>query len=62
MNIKDLRESLLASFIDLKAGKLKNKDAKEITNMAGKVILSSKVELDYNKQMKNNKKIDFLDV
>jgi hypothetical protein len=61
-NIKDLRDSLLDSFEDLKSGKLRTKDAKEITNMSGKIILSAKVELDYNKFMKLDRKIDFLDV
>jgi hypothetical protein len=62
MNIKDLRDQLLQSFSDLQSGKLKTKDAKELTNMSGKIILSAKVELDYNKFMKLGRKIDFLDV
>lgn len=62
MNIKDLRDSLLESFEQLKSGKLKTKDAKELTNMSGKIILSAKTELDYNKFMKSRRKIDFLDV
>ena len=62
MNIKDLRDSLLESFEALKEGKLKTKEAKEITNMSGKIILSAKVELDYNKFMKLGRKIDLLDV
>lgn len=62
MNIKDLRDSLLESFDQLKKGNLKSKEAKELTNMSGKIILSAKVELDYNKFMKLGRKIDFLDV
>lgn len=62
MNIKDLRDSLLESFDQLKKGNLKTKEAKELTNMSGKIILSAKVELDYNKFMKLERKIDFLDV
>jgi hypothetical protein len=62
MNIKDLRDSLLESLEQLKTGKLKVKDAKEITNISGKIILSAKVELDYNKFLKLERKIDFLDV
>ena len=62
MNIKDLRDSLIDSFEQLKTGKLKTKEAKEQTNMAGKIIMSAKVELDYNKYMKVEKPIDFLDV
>ena len=62
MNIKDLRDQLLKSFSDLQSGKMKTKDAKELTNLSGKIILSAKVELDYNKFMKLDRKIDFLDV
>jgi hypothetical protein len=61
-NIKDLRNNLLDAFEDLKSGKLKTKDAKELTNLSGKIIMSAKVELDYNKFMRNEKQIDFLDV
>lgn len=61
-NIKDLRDELLSSFEALKSGKLKTKDAKELTNLSGKIILSAKVELDYNKFMKLDRKIDFLNV
>lgn len=62
MNIKELRESLVKSFNDLKVGKLKTKEAKELTNLAGKIILSSKVELDYNKFMRKDVPIEFLEV
>jgi len=61
-NIKTLRDDLLSSFEDLKSGKLKSKDAKELTNLAGKIILSAKVQLDYNKQIDSKRKIAFLDV
>lgn len=61
MNIQTLRESLIESFADLKSAKLAPKEAKELTNLAGKIILSAKTELDYNKFTNNNKKIDFLE-
>lgn len=60
-NIKDLRDSLISSFEDLKSGKLKAKEAKEITNMAGKIILSAKTQMDYNKNLKQNRTIAFLE-
>lgn len=62
MNIKDLRDSLLNSFNELQNGELDHKQAKEQTNMAGKIISSAKIELDYNKFQGDNKKIDFLEV
>jgi hypothetical protein len=61
-NIKELRDELLKSFADLKAGKLKAKEAKELTNLAGKIIMSAKTQSDYNKQMNTPRVILFLDV
>lgn len=62
INIRDLRDELIESFDSFKNGKLKHKDAKEIANMAGKVIMTAKIELDYSKFMKLERRIDFLDV
>lgn len=62
MNIKNLRDELVDSFKTLKKGDIKRSDAKEITNMAGKIISSAKVEMDYNKMIQNGKKVDFLEV
>lgn len=61
-NIKTLRDDLLDAFDALRQGTLANKAAKEITNMAGKIILSARVELDYNKFLDNKKVIAFLNV
>lgn len=63
MNVKQLRDEMIESFKRLQSGGLKAKDAKELTNMAGKIIMSAKVQSDYNKQVGNaNKIIGFLDV
>lgn len=60
-NIKDLRDSLLESFEKLKNGTLDLKQAKEETNMAGKIILSAKVQSDYNNQTDNGRSVGFLE-
>jgi hypothetical protein len=60
-NIVDLRDSLLDSFNALKGGSLDLKTAKELTNLSGKIILSARVELDYIKYNKEERKITFLD-
>lgn len=60
-NIESLRESLIESFQQLKKGKLLPKEASAITNMSGKIIMCAKIELDYNKYMKNDAKINFLE-
>lgn len=61
-NIKDLREELIDLFDLLKEGKIKTRDAKEIINCSGKIILSAKTELDYNKYVGKKVQIDFLEV
>ena len=60
-NIKDLRDELCDAFDKLTMGNLKKSEAKEIANMAGKIISSTKVEIDYAKLNKNGKVIDFLE-
>lgn len=61
-NIKDLREELIDLFDLLKEGKIKTRDAKEIINCSGKIILSAKTELDYNKYVGKKQVIGFLEV
>ena len=60
-NIKELREELVTIFDELKEDNIDYKKAKEITNIAGKIIQSTKVEIDYAKLNRTKKKIDFLD-
>ena len=60
-NIEELRSELISVFDKLKIGKLKTKDAKELINCSGKILLSTKVQLDYNKFMEIKKRIDFLE-
>lgn len=61
-NIQDLTSNLVVNYEKLCNGELKPKEAKEISNMAGKIIGSAKVNLEYNKQMNYKRKISFLDV
>ncbi|MCZ2339243.1 MAG: hypothetical protein LC127_13840 [Chitinophagales bacterium] len=61
-NVKELRDELINSFNDLKSGKIKAKDAKELTNISGKILMSAKIELDYNKYLDRKEVIDFLEV
>ena len=62
MNIKELRDEMIKSFNDLKSGKIKAKDAKELTNISGKILMSAKIELDYNKYLDRKEIIEFLEV
>ena len=57
---KDLRDNLSTVFTDLKAGELDHKVASGLANIAGKMISSAKVQLDYHTARKEKKKITFL--
>lgn len=59
-NIKEVRKELCNAFNDLKSGELDTKRASELSNMAGKIINSLKVELEYASLKKTKPKIEFL--
>ena len=61
-NVQDLTNHLIGNYEKLSDGVLLPKVAKEISNMAGKIIGSAKVNLEYNKFMELKRKIPFLDV
>lgn len=60
-NIKDLTDSLVQNYEGLKNGTVNEKDAKNLNNVAGKIISASKLNLEYNKTMKNKRKVLFLE-
>ena len=60
-NITELRKSLADNYTKMKAGKMGLNTGKELANMAGKMINSLKVELDYNSLMGVKTPIDFLE-
>jgi hypothetical protein len=62
-NINDLREDQIAVYADLRSGKVGQSQAKELANVAGKILSSCKIQMEYNKMTGNNKKaIKFLEV
>ena len=60
-NVSELRDQLSQVFADLRGGTLKHTDASELANIAGKMINSAKVQLDYYALNKITKNIPFLD-
>ena len=60
-NITQLRDNLIKHYKDITEGRLDIKTAKEISNAAGKILSSAKVQLDYNVYIGNNNKIKFLE-
>lgn len=59
--VTTLRKRLVELYNDLELGRIKTSEAKELANVAGKILNAAKVELEYNALLGINKKIDFLD-
>ena len=60
-NVKDLRDELIGTFERLKAGKIGLTEAKELSNVSGKILASAKLQMEYNKYAQSKKTIKFLD-
>ena len=58
--VEELRNELSAVFQELRAGTIKHKDAAELANLAGKMINSAKVQLEYSALRKEAPTIEFL--
>ena len=61
-NVVELREELAKVFKDLSVGTTQAKDASEMANLAGKMINSAKVQLEYHALRKDTPSIKFLHV
>jgi hypothetical protein len=59
-NIEDLRKSLSENYEAMKAGKMELKEGKELSNCAGKIISSVKLELEYQMMMGIKQEIAFM--
>ncbi len=60
-NITELRNSLADNYTKMKANKMNIALGKELSNAAGKIINSLKVELEYNALIGVKEKIPFLE-
>ena len=60
-NITELRSSLIDNYNQMKDGSMPIKLGKELTNSAGKIINSVRVELDYKQHMEDRSIIPFLE-
>ena len=56
-----LRDELAVVFDQLQSGAIKPKEAGELANVAGKMINSAKVQLEYHALRKSTPNIPFLD-
>lgn len=59
-NATELRAALAKVFEDLKAGNIKAKEAAELANLAGKMINSAKVQVEYHALLGDRPHIAFL--
>jgi hypothetical protein len=60
-SITELRISLADNYQQMKKGTMELKTGSELSNVAGKIINSLKVELEYNHNLGIKRKIDFLE-
>ncbi len=60
-NMGQLTSNLSENYSKLCNGDLEATKAKEISNMAGKIISSCRTQIEYNKLIKSKKKIAFLE-
>ncbi len=61
-NAEELRDELAQTFSQLKSGAIKPSEAAELANIAGKMIASAKVQVEYFALRKESPRIKFLDV
>ena len=60
-NVEELRKELSLTFAQLKAGEIKPSEASELANIAGKMINSAKVQVEYYALRKESPCIAWLD-
>ena len=60
-NAEELRDELAQTFAQLKAGAIKPSEAAELANLAGKMIASAKVQVEYFALRKEPPRIKFLE-
>jgi len=59
MNITDLRLEMIDVFEKVKSNEIELKQAKELANIAGKIIGNAKAQLEYNKFVGSKARIKF---
>ncbi len=60
-NAEELRAELSQTFAQLKAGEIKPSEAAELANLAGKMIVSAKVQVEYYALRKESPRIEWLE-
>ncbi len=60
-NMVQLRDSLLETYNQLKDGEIGTKEAKESSNLAGKIVSTVKAQMEYYTMTKADGKITFME-
>lgn len=60
-NIEDLTNDLSLVYDELRSEKMGKSQAKELANVAGKLISASKTKMEYNKMVGSKNPIKFLE-
>jgi len=60
-NVNDMRDRLEILYLNLETGMTKAVDGKEMANVAGKMLSSAKLQLEYCSLRKERPNIAFLD-
>jgi len=60
MNVKELRDDLIKTYQQLRNGSIGLNEAKQLSNVAGKIMGTAKTQLEYNKYAQSKEKIEFL--
>ena len=60
-NAEELTDELAQTFAQLKSGEIKPSEAAELANLAGKMIASAKVQVEYFALRKESPRIAFLE-
>ncbi len=61
-NVVELREDLMKVYTELRSGDLGTNEAKQAANVAGKIISTAKIQMEYNKMVQSKDRIPFLEV
>lgn len=59
--INDLTEDLKKLYQEAREGKIDHKEVKDLANVAGKLLKSAGLKLEYNKYIGDDSTIDFLE-
>ena len=60
-NIVELRDELVKVYEQLRNGELGTDEVKQAANVAGKIMASIKVQIEYNKMVQSKRRIEFVE-